>query len=77
MSTSKPYFIVASERRGSAPFPAQHDNANKAVQEAMRLARLNRGEKFFVFRSHCVVVASDVTITSLSPEFDFDDQIPF
>lgn len=74
----KEFFIVISERRGPSMYPVRHETSAKAVTEASRLARENRGEKFSVYKSHCVVKADDVTVVSQSPDFDpFDDEIPF
>lgn len=73
----KPHFIVISRGRGPSNYPVKHDNANKAVQEAARLARANRGETFTVYKSYCEAVSNDVTFRSLSPEYSFDDEIPF
>ena len=74
----KEFFIVISERRGPAMYPVRHEEANKAVAEASRLARENRGEKFHVYKSYCFAQASDVSIHSLSPDYSpFDDEIPF
>lgn len=74
----KEFYIVVSERRGPAVYPVHHDDAAKAVGEAERLARTNRGEKFYVYKSFCVAQCRDVTTTALSADYQtFEDEIPF
>lgn len=76
MSTEK-HFIVVSSSRGPSQYPARHNCASKAIAEAQRLARMSRGEKFYVYEAHCVCVSNDVTTTGLSEHFSEDDAIPF
>jgi hypothetical protein len=74
MSTvPRPFWMVWNPQK--FPPQAQHDTAEKAVNEAKRLAAAHPGEQFVVLMAtHRVQRAEPVTVTVLA---DPDDMIPF
>ena len=65
--------------QGIGPATHRHDSLSSAQAEAKRLARIHRGERFFVMEAIECVEAIDVIVTSLrsKDECDDSDLIPF
>lgn len=63
------WFVWCAER--DAP-RHKHPSLQSAEREAERLARLNRGQRFYVLESVCAICVDDVQRTDLRP-----DEVPF
>lgn len=68
----KPFFLVWSPS-GSTPPTFKHQSRQSAVVEAERLARANRGQKFFVLATTDSRIVDDMVRST----FTADPEIPF
>jgi hypothetical protein len=68
----KQFWLVWSPN-GLAPPRFRHDTKQAAETEAVRLARLNRGEEFFVLEAVSSARVQDVQLTDLRS----GDDLPF
>lgn len=67
------HWIVASAERGPVPTPAHHPSEHGATEEARRLARQNRNDRFVIYHAIAVVQAVDTHVTRLGG----DEEPPF
>nr|WP_249172130.1 hypothetical protein [Burkholderia vietnamiensis] len=73
MFEPNPFFIVWSPT-GEKPPTFKHQSRQSAVMEAERLARVHRGQKFYVLGSTDSRVVDDMVRTSFTVN---PDEIPF
>lgn len=70
----KPFWLVWCENGGTPT--KKHENFRSAEAEALRLARLHRGDTFVVLRSDMAFVANDVSRIDYTFDTDESEDVP-
>ena len=74
--TLKPFFLVWNPKTEQTAF--RHPDYTSARNEALRLAKKNPGQEFFVLGTHCrIVKPPDVQVDEWGMTDLFENEIPF